>query len=67
VTLNGIKSAIEELPEEEKRALVDWLLSLDREKWDEEISEDFSAGGRGMSILDEVDAAIDRGDFKPLG
>jgi len=67
VTLIAIKSAIEELPEEEKRALVDWLLSLDREKWDEEISEDFSAGGRGMKMLDKVDAAIDRGEFKPLG
>ena len=67
MTLNAIKSAIDELPEEEKRALVDWLLSLDREKWDEEISEDFSVGGRGMKMLDEADAAIDRGDFKPLG
>ncbi len=66
MTLNAIKSAIEELPEEEKRALVDWLLSLDREKWNEEISEDFSPGGRGMKMLDEVDAAIERGDFKPL-
>ncbi len=67
MTLNAIKSAIKELPEEEKRALVDWFLALDREKWDEEISEDFSAGGRGMKLLDEVDAAIDRGEFKPLG
>ncbi len=67
MTLNAIKSAIKELPEEEKRALVDWFLALDQEKWDEEISEDFSAGGRGMKLLDEVDAAIDRGEFKPLG
>ncbi len=67
MTLNAIKSAIKELPEEEKRALVDWFRALDREKWDEEISEDFSAGGRGMKLLDEVDAAIDRGEFKPLG
>jgi hypothetical protein len=50
MTLDAIKSAIEELPEEEKRALADWLLSLDREKWDEEISEGFSAGGHGMKI-----------------
>jgi hypothetical protein len=67
VTLNAIKSAIEELPEEEKRALLDWLLSRERRNWDEEISRDFSPGGRGMKMLDEVDAAIDRGDFKPLG
>jgi hypothetical protein len=65
--LTAIKPAIEELPEEEKRALVDWLLALDREKWDTEISEDFSPSGRGMKILNQVDAAIDRGDFRPLG
>ncbi|MGH9325069.1 MAG: hypothetical protein ACRD2B_00050 [Terriglobia bacterium] len=67
MTPNAIKPAIEELAEEEKRALVDWLLALDREKWVEEISEDFSAGGRGMKMLDEADAAVDPGEFKPLG
>jgi hypothetical protein len=66
MTLTAIKSAIEELPDEQKGALLDWLLSLDREEWDKQIAEDFSAGGRGASLLKEVDAAIDRGDFKPL-
>ncbi len=66
MTLASIKSAIEDLPEEEKGALIDWLLSLDREEWDKQIAEDFSPGGRGASLLEEVDAAIDRGDFKPL-
>jgi hypothetical protein len=66
MTLASIKSAIEELPEEEKGALIDWLLSLDRQEWDKQIAKDFSPGGRGASLLEEVDAAIDRGDFKPL-
>jgi hypothetical protein len=66
MTLTAIKSAIEELPEEEKGALLDWLLSRDREEWDKQIAEDFSPGGRGSRLLEEVDAAIDRGDFKPL-
>jgi hypothetical protein len=66
MTLAAIKSAIEELPEEEKGALIDWLLSLDREQWDKQIADDFSPGGRGARLLGEVDAAIDRGDFKPL-
>jgi len=66
MTLAAIKSAIEELPEEEQGALIDWLLKRDREEWDKQITEDFSAGGRGASLLKEVDAAIDRGDFKPL-
>ncbi len=67
MTLTAIKSAIEGLPEDEKTALITWLLSLDREEWDKQISEDFSPGGRGMKLLEEVDAAIDQGDFKPLG
>ena len=67
MTLAAIKSAIEGLPEDEKTDLITWLLSLDRAKWDKQISEDFSSGGRGMKLLEEVDAAIDRGDFKPLG
>jgi hypothetical protein len=66
MTLTAIKSAIEELPEEEKGALLDWLLSRDREEWDKQIAKDFSPVGRGSRLLEEVDAAIDRGDFKPL-
>ena len=66
MTLATIKSAIEGLPEEEKAALMDWLLSRDREDWDKQITEDFSPGGRGAKLLDEVDTAISRGDFKPL-
>ena len=66
MTLAAIKSAIEELPEDEQGALMDWLLERDREEWDKQIIEDFSPGGRGARLLEEVDAAIDRGDFKPL-
>jgi hypothetical protein len=66
MTLATIKSAIEGLPEEEKTALIDWLLSRDREDWDKQITQDFSPGGRGAKLLDEVDNTIQRGDFKPL-
>ena len=66
MTLAAIKSAIEELPEDEQGALIDWLLKRDREEWDKQITEDFSPGGRGASLLKEIDAAIDRGDFKLL-
>jgi hypothetical protein len=67
MTLAAIKSAIENLAEKEKSALLDWLLRADRVNWDKQMSKDFSSGGPGMKVLDEVDAAIDRGDFKPLG
>lgn len=66
MSLAEIKHAIEDLPEEQRVALADWLWSLEQRAWDAQIAEDFSAGGRGRKLLDEVDAAIDRGDFKPL-
>jgi hypothetical protein len=42
MTLTAIKSAIEELPGEGMGALIDWLVSRDREEWDRQIAEDFS-------------------------
>jgi hypothetical protein len=66
MTLAAVKSAIEELPEEERGALIAPPPPPDREEWDRQIAEDFAPGGRGSSLLEEVDAAIDRGDFKPL-
>ncbi len=66
MTLAAIKTAIEGLTDEEKLDLVSWLLSLDRQNWDKQISDDFSSSGRGAKLLEEVDTAIDRGDFKPL-
>jgi hypothetical protein len=65
--LADIKAAIEELPEEERTALASWLANLDHQAWDAEIAQDFSAGGAGMKLLEEVDERIDRGNFAPLG
>lgn len=64
--LGEIKTAITELSEQERTELAAWLLSLDREAWDRQIKADFSPGGAGTKLLEEVDSAIDRGDFKPL-
>jgi hypothetical protein len=64
--LAELKSAISELSDQERTELAAWLLSLDREAWDREIVADFSPGGAGMKLLDEVDAAIEQGEFKPL-
>ncbi len=65
-TLAQIKAAIEKLPEGDWTELATWLTSLERQTWDAQIAEDFAPGGRGMDLLKEVDAAIDRGDFTPL-
>ena len=63
MTLAEIKNAIEELPEEEKKALASWLATVDRRLWDAEITKDFSPGGLGMELLEEVDAQIDKREF----
>ncbi|MEK7408596.1 MAG: hypothetical protein AAB225_26295 [Acidobacteriota bacterium] len=65
-TLAEIKAVIENLPEQERAELATWLASLERQAWDAQMAEDFSPGGRGMELLQEVDAAIDREDFTPL-
>jgi len=64
--LADLKSVITELSDQERAELAAWLLSLDREAWDRQIEADFSPGGAGMNLLDEVDSAIERGDYKPL-
>jgi hypothetical protein len=60
MSLSEIKHAIEELPEEQRVALADWLWNLEQKAWDEQIAQDFSPGDRGRNLLEEVDAAIDR-------
>jgi hypothetical protein len=67
MSLEALKSEIEKLSDEERAALAAWLTDLDRQAWDGEIAQDFSAGGRGKKLLDEVDAQIERGNFKRLG
>ncbi len=66
MSLAEIKNAVAELSDKERTELTAWLLSLNREAWDRQLKADFSTGGAGMTLLEEVDAAIDRGDYKPL-
>jgi len=51
MTLEAIKQAITELPEQEKSSLVAWLNEQDAKAWDNQIEEDFSEGGAGMALL----------------
>ena len=67
MTVGEIKVLITNLSDQERAELAEWLLGLDREAWDRQIEADFSPGGKGIKLLEEVDSAIDRGDFKPLG
>ncbi len=61
MTLKTIKEAIEQLPKEEKGALLDWLNRRDLREWDAQIEEDFSSGGAGMALLQDVDRRIEQG------
>ena len=67
MSLVEVKQTIERLSEEDQAALVAWLDQRDRESWDRQITRDFSPGGAGMTLLEQVDAEIDKGNFKPLG
>jgi len=66
MTLEAIKAAIAELPENERASLAAWLIRLDAEAWDREITTDFSEGGRGATLLESWDAEIKAGDAMPL-
>ena len=66
MTLEAIKQAITELPEQEKTSLVAWLNEQDAKAWDKQIDEDFSAGGAGMALLERWDAEIKAGRSVPL-
>lgn len=66
MTLEAIKQAIADLPEQEKTTLVAWLKEQDAFAWDKEIVDDFSEGGAGMAMLERWDAEIQAGDSIPL-
>lgn len=62
MTLEAIKDLIEHLPPDEQVRLAGWISARDRQAWDAEIERDFSEGGAGLVLLEEVDALIDSGD-----
>ncbi len=65
MTLEAIKQAIVELPAEKKAALATWLHEPEMDGWDRQIRTDFSAGGRGMRVVEKVKADIRAGKFRP--
>jgi hypothetical protein len=54
MTIEAIKNAITALPLEERHTLVLWLNELEYDAWDKEMVQDFSPGGRGMTLVDKV-------------
>ena len=66
MTIEALKAAIAHLPAEERAALAAWIVEQDMKSWDEQIEKDFSQGGKGMALLDEVKTDIRTGKFKPF-
>jgi hypothetical protein len=66
MTVEGIKEAITALKKDERHSLAAWLNELDYDEWDKQMVSDFSPGGRGRFLIDEVKADIAAGRTKPL-
>lgn len=61
-----IQHEIDALSIEQQAALLDWLTERDRLRWDGEIERDFSSGGLGGDLLDQVKAQVQRGASTPM-
>lgn len=66
MTVDAIKEAIADLPEEQKLALAGWLNEQTMDEWDREMQRDFSPGGRGYHLVDKVKADVRAGKFRPM-
>jgi hypothetical protein len=66
MTLDAIKQAISELPEQEKTSLAAWLNEQEAKAWDKQIEEDFSEGGPCVALLEKWDAEIKTARSVPL-
>jgi hypothetical protein len=62
-TVQEIKRAIEQLPQEEFRNLSEWVLKRHNESWDRQMDED-AAAGRLDFLVAEADAARKAGTLR---
>lgn len=64
--LTEIQRAIETLPKDQQAALAAWLSARDQAEWEVEIERDFSPGGAGVELLEEMKADARAGKFRPF-
>jgi hypothetical protein len=65
MTLQAVKEAIKDLPEEERRNLAGWLEAMEEAAWDEDLKRDF-ASGKGERLANEIQREISEGKARPL-
>jgi hypothetical protein len=66
MTVDAIKEAISRLPDDERHSLAAWLNDLNYDDWDREMITDFSAGGRGMALVEAIKDEIAQGKAVPF-
>lgn len=66
MTVQALKEAIAELPENERHSLAAWLMELELDEWDKQMVKDFSPGGRGAELAGRVKHDIAAGKAPPL-
>jgi hypothetical protein len=64
--LGEIQRAIETLPKDQQATLAAWLSERDQAEWDAEIERDFSPGGAGNALLEEMKADARAAKFRPF-
>ena len=64
--IGEIQHAIEALSPEQQMTLLDWLAERDRREWDAQMERDFSPGGAGLSLIEQVRAHVRRGESVPM-
>jgi hypothetical protein len=53
-------------PTKQQAALSAWLAERDQAQWDAEIERDFSPGGSGIPMLEEMKTDARTGKFRPF-
>ena len=66
MSVEAIKEAIVHLSGPERLQLAEWFDELKGDVWDRQIEEDFSPGGRGYPLLEEVEADIAAGRVESM-
>ncbi len=65
-TLQEIQQAIEELPLSERAQLAKWFNGWEDDEWDQQMSRDFSKGGRFEQVPKQIESEIEKGPLLDL-